>query len=97
MIPYVCLFSKLILCLTSSVMIIAAIRTVLSKYANGALPEPPPLPERIAYGEVTMLTIGSLFDILEHVSQPSRGIRMEWPLPMEQVKQVSNLVPCILS
>jgi beta-galactosidase len=69
-----------------------SIRTVLSKYANGTLPEPPPLPERIAYGEVTMLTIGSLFDILEHVSQPSRGIRMEWPLPMEQVKQASGFI-----
>lgn len=52
------------------------------------LPEPPPLPQRTAYGEVTMTTMESLFDILEFVSTPPAGIELKWPVPMEHLGQV---------
>lgn len=66
----------------------AAIRKVLSKYVVGALPEPPPVIQRMAYGAVTMSIMGSLFDMLKLVTQPPEGIRMEWPVPMEELQQV---------
>lgn len=66
----------------------AEIRNVLSKYAAGRLPDPPPLPQRTAYGEVTMKAMGSLFDVLKVVSTPPGGMKLEWPMPMEQLRQV---------
>lgn len=66
----------------------AEIRKVLSKYVVGELPEPPPLPPRTAYGEVTMKAMGSIFDVLKVVSTPPGGIKLEWPVPMERLRQV---------
>ncbi|XP_024366649.1 beta-galactosidase 8 isoform X2 [Physcomitrium patens] len=68
------------------------IRNVLSKYAAGRLPDPPPLPQRTAYGEVTMKAMGSLFDVLKVVSTPPGGMKLEWPMPMEQLRQGSGFI-----
>jgi len=54
------------------------------------LPDPPPLPQRTAYGEVTMTAVGSLFDVLEFVSSPPAGIKLNWPVPMEHLRQVNT-------
>lgn len=64
---------------------------MLSKYVMGELPEPPPLPQRTAYGEVTMKAMGSLFEILHVVSTPPGGVKLEWPVPMEHLRQVNIL------
>ena len=61
---------------------------MISKYVGGELPEPPPLPQRTAYGEVTMTAIGSIFDVLDVVSSPPAGVKLEWPVPMEHLRQV---------
>lgn len=61
---------------------------MLRKYVVGELPEPPPLPPRTAYGEVTMKAMGSIFDVLKVVSNPPGGILLEWPVPMERLRQV---------
>lgn len=68
------------------------IRKVLSKYVEGELPEPPPLPERTAYGEVMMKAMGSLFDVLKLVSTPPGGVKLEWPVPMEHLRQGSGFI-----
>ncbi|KAG0618989.1 hypothetical protein M758_4G107400 [Ceratodon purpureus] len=68
------------------------IRKVLSKFVEGELPEPPPLPQRTAYGEVTMKAMGSLFDVLKVVSTPPAGIKLEWPVPMEHLRQGSGFI-----
>ncbi len=69
------------------VCIFSAIREVMSRYVVGTLPDPPPLPERRAYGLVAMDMLASLFDLLESLSQPPQGVSMDWPVPMEQLKQ----------
>ncbi|CAK9867730.1 unnamed protein product [Sphagnum jensenii] len=69
-----------------------AIREVMSRYVVGTLPDPPPLPERRAYGLVTMDMLASLFDLLESLSQPPQGVSMDWPVPMEQLKQASGFI-----
>jgi len=69
-----------------------AIREVMSRYVVGTLPDPPPLPERRAYGLVTMDMLASLFDLLEALSQPPQGVSMDWPVPMEQLKQASGFI-----
>ena len=61
---------------------------MISKYVRGELPEPPPLPQRTAYGEVTMTAMGSLFDVLNFDNTPPAGMRLEWPVPMEHFRQV---------
>jgi beta-galactosidase len=68
------------------------IRKVVSKYVKGDLPEPPPLPPRTAYGEVTMKAMGSIFDVLKFVSNPPSGIKLEWPVPMERLRQGSGFI-----
>jgi beta-galactosidase len=68
------------------------IRKVLSKYVVGELPEPPPLPPRTAYGEVTMKAMGSIFDVLKVVSNPPGGVLLEWPVPMERLRQSSGFI-----
>lgn len=68
------------------------IRKVMSKYVGGELPEPPPLPQRTAYGEVTMTAMGSIFDVLDVVSSPPAGVKLEWPVPMEHLRQGSGFI-----
>ena len=65
---------------------------MLSKYVDRELPEPPPLPERTAYGEVMMKAMGSLFDVLKLVSTPPGGVKLEWPVPMEHLRQGSGFI-----
>lgn len=67
----------------------AEIRKVLSKYVVGELPEPPPLLPKTAFGEVTMKAMGSIFDVLKVVSNPPGGVKLDWPIPMERLRQVS--------
>lgn len=66
----------------------AEIRKVLSKYVGAKLPDPPPLPQRTAYGSIPMTAIGSLFDLLHLVSNAST--KSKWPVPMEHLRQVHN-------
>ncbi|KAG0588316.1 hypothetical protein KC19_2G233900 [Ceratodon purpureus] len=67
------------------------IRKVISKYVDGELSEPPSLPLRIAYGEVTVRAMGSVFDLLDFISTPV-DMKLEWPVPMEQLKQGSGFI-----
>ncbi|XP_024391884.1 beta-galactosidase 17 isoform X2 [Physcomitrium patens] len=68
------------------------IRKVLSKYVGRELPDPPPLPQRTAYGEVTMTKMGSLFDVLDVIGNPPGGVKLEWPVPMEHLRQASGFI-----
>lgn len=74
-------------------MKLAEIRKVLSKYVGRELPDPPPLPQRTAYGEVTMTKMGSLFDVLDVIGNPPGGVKLEWPVPMEHLRQVYTCKP----
>ncbi|CAM6096522.1 unnamed protein product [Calypogeia fissa] len=69
-----------------------ALRAVLSKHSSSVLPDPPPLPERKAYGIVELQKLPSLFDVLQSISTPQNGIKMDQPLSMELLGQASGFI-----
>ncbi|KAI5055584.1 hypothetical protein GOP47_0029105 [Adiantum capillus-veneris] len=69
-----------------------AIQGVLAKHSKLALPSPPPLPLRLAYGKLQLDKLAGIFDVLEYISVPSSGITMQEPCSMESLKQISGFL-----
>lgn len=68
------------------------LRRVFAKHSRMSLPEPPLLPLRMAYGKVKLEKIASLFHVLQHVSVPPHGMRMQEPCMMESLNQISGFI-----
>lgn len=69
-----------------------ALRDVIGRYSQSALPDIPPKIERKAYGKVQLQKITSLFEALELLSEPPKGVMSENPVTMESLQQISGFI-----
>lgn len=69
-----------------------ALRDVIGRYSQSPLPDIPPKIERKAYGKVQLQKITSLFEALELLSEPPKGVMSENPVTMESLQQISGFI-----
>lgn len=69
-----------------------ALRDVIGRYSQNPLPDIPPKIERNAYGKVQLQKITSLFEALELLSEPPKGVTSENPVTMESLQQISGFI-----
>lgn len=69
-----------------------ALRDVIGRYSPSSLPDIPPKIERKIYGKLQLQKITSLFEALELLSEPPKGVLSENPVTMESLQQVSGFI-----
>jgi len=69
-----------------------ALRDVIGRYSQSPLPNVPPKIERKIYGKVHLQKITSLFEALELLSEPPKGVLSENPVTMESLQQISGFI-----
>lgn len=80
--------------LTSSDLMILAIRRVIQHYSGALLPSAPSNIEKIGYGPIHLQKSAFLFDMI-HMIDPLDVATSEEPLPMESVDQVRWNMPLL--
>lgn len=69
-----------------------ALRDVIGRYSQSPLPDIPPKVESKSYGKLQLQKITSLFEALELLSEPPKGVLSENPVTMESLQQISGFI-----
>ncbi|ERN16475.1 hypothetical protein AMTR_s00052p00218230 [Amborella trichopoda] len=64
-----------------------ALRAVIQKHSTGQLPPIPLNKGSRAYGQVKVKKIGSLFELLDFITEPTKVVKTHQPMPMEKLGQ----------
>ncbi len=72
------------------------IRAAIIAHNNATLPDPPPRPRIVAYGNVALTQQGTLLDHIPELF-PGKGIYSQVPQPMEDYGEGCACLPCRFS
>ncbi|KAH7292374.1 hypothetical protein KP509_29G065200 [Ceratopteris richardii] len=69
-----------------------ALQRVLARYNTFSFSSPPPLPLRVAYGNLHLGKLTTFFDALQYIAVPPGGVAMQEPCTMESLNQITGFL-----